>query len=159
MTNLSINLRNNFTNHSTIKMPKIKNVRRSNDGTIKLIIELIDKNLIETIFIPENRRGTLCVSSQAGCQLNCSFCATAQSGFNKNLTTSEIIGQVWLAAQYLKQFEYGEKYITNIVFMGMGEPLLNLTNVIPAIKILVDNNAYNISHNKITVSTAGVMLE
>ena len=157
MTNLSINLRNTLTNHSKIKMPKIKNVRKSNDGTIKLIIELIDKNLIETIFIPENRRGTLCVSSQAGCQLNCSFCATAQSGFNKNLTTSEIIGQVWLAAQYLKQFEYGEKYITNIVFMGMGEPLLNLTNVMRAIRILVDNNAYNISHNKITVSTAGVV--
>ena len=157
MTNLSINLRNTLTNHSKIKMPKIKNVRKSNDGTIKLIIELIDKNLIETIFIPENRRGTLCVSSQAGCQLNCSFCATAQSGFNKNLSTSEIIGQVWLAAQYLKQFEYGEKYITNIVFMGMGEPLLNLTNVMRAIRILVDNNAYNISHNKITVSTAGVV--
>ena len=138
-------------------MPKIKNIEKSNDGTIKLIIELLDKNLIETIFIPDGQRGTLCISSQAGCQLNCSFCATAQSGFNKNLATSEIIGQVWLAAEFLNQFESKDKFITNIVFMGMGEPLLNLVNVLPAIKILLDSNAYNISHNKITVSTAGVV--
>ena len=157
MTTLSINLRNTLSNQCIIRMPTIKKVQRSNDGTIKLIIELIDRNLIETIFIPDNRRGTLCISSQAGCQLNCSFCATAKSGFNKNLTTSEIIGQVWLAAEYLKQFENGKKYITNIVFMGMGEPLLNLMNVVPAIKILLDNNAYNISHNRVTVSTAGVV--
>ena len=157
MTTLSINLRKILTSNCIIKMPKIKNIEKSNDGTIKLIIELLDKNLIETIFIPDGQRGTLCISSQAGCQLNCSFCATAQSGFNKNLDTSEIIGQVWLAAEFLNQFESKDKFITNIVFMGMGEPLLNLVNVLPAIKILLDSNAYNISHNKITVSTAGVV--
>ena len=157
MTTLSINLRKILSSKCIIKMPKIKNVEKSSDGTIKLIIELLDKNLIETIFIPDGHRGTLCISSQAGCQLNCSFCATAQSGFNKNLATSEIIGQVWLAAEFLKQFESKGKFITNIVFMGMGEPLLNLVNVLPAIKILLDGNAYNISHNKITVSTAGVV--
>ncbi len=157
MTTLSISLRNTLSNQCIVEMPKIRNVQRSNDGTIKLIVELTDKNLIETIFIPDNRRGTLCISSQAGCQLNCAFCATAQAGFNKNLTTSEIIGQVWLAAHYLQQFENGKKYITNIVFMGMGEPLLNLINVVPAIKILLDNNAYNISHTRVTVSTAGVV--
>ncbi len=157
MTTLSINLRDTLNNQCIVKMPKIKNVQKSKDDTIKLIVELSDKNLIETIFIPDGHRGTLCISSQAGCQLNCSFCATAQSGFNKNLSTSEIIGQVWLAAEFLKQFENKEKYITNIVFMGMGEPLLNLASVLPAIKILLDTNAYNISHNKITVSTAGVV--
>lgn len=157
MTTLSVNLRNKLNSQCIVKMPKVKNVEKSNDGTIKLIVELLDKNLIETIFIPDGHRGTLCISSQAGCQLNCSFCATAQSGFNKNLSTGEIIGQVWLAAEFLKQFESKEKYITNIVFMGMGEPLLNLAGVLPAIKILLDTNAYNISHSKITVSTAGVV--
>ncbi len=157
MTTLSSELRGILDSKYVIKMPKIKDVHISCDGTTKLIIELIDKNVIEAIFIPDGQRGTLCISSQAGCQLNCSFCATAQSGFNKNLSTSEIIGQVWLAAQYLGQFETGQKFITNIVFMGMGEPLLNLTNVIPAIQMLLDSNAYNISRNRITVSTAGVV--
>ena len=114
MTTLSINLRKILTSNCIIKMPKIKNIEKSNDGTIKLIIELLDKNLIETIFIPDGQRGTLCISSQAGCQLNCSFCATAQSGFNKNLATSEIIGQVWLAAEFLNQFESKDKFITNL---------------------------------------------
>ena len=157
MTSFSTRLRESLNSHYVIDMPRVKNLLTSADGTTKLIIELVDKNIIETIFIPDNNRGTLCISSQAGCQLNCSFCATAQAGFNRNLTIGEIIGQVWLAAKFLKQFETGRRSITNIVFMGMGEPLLNLTNVLPAIQILLDNNAYNISKNKITVSTAGIV--
>ena len=157
MTSFSTRLRESLNSHYVIDMPRVSNLLTSADGTTKLIIELVDKNIIETIFIPDNNRGTLCISSQAGCQLNCSFCATAQSGFNRNLTIGEIIGQVWLAAKFLKQFETGKRFITNIVFMGMGEPLLNLTNILPAIRILLDNNAYNISKNKITVSTAGIV--
>lgn len=119
------------------------------DGTHKMLMRLSDGNSIEAVFIPELNRGTLCVSSQVGCALNCSFCSTGKQGFNRNLTTAEIIGQLWLASRQHK--------ITNIVFMGMGEPLLNLDAVIPAIEIMLHDHAYGLSKHRVTVSTSGLV--
>jgi 23S rRNA (adenine2503-C2)-methyltransferase len=134
----------------------------SKDGTRKWLLQLPDGNHIEAVFIPEDDRGTLCVSSQVGCALDCSFCSTGRQGFNRNLTTAEIISQVWLAAQLLE----GEKLedekkpgrkITNVVMMGMGEPLLNFDNVVRAVRIMMDDFAYGLSKRRVTVSTAGVI--
>ncbi len=157
MTNLSKALRTRLHDIAMIKVPKIVRECVSPDGTRKWLIKLDDGNCIETVFIPEADRGTLCVSSQVGCTLNCTFCATAHGGYNRNLGVAEIIAQVWLAYHVLGGYANGERIITNVVMMGMGEPLLNLDNVIKAIKLLLDDTAYGLSRRRVTLSTAGVV--
>lgn len=151
MTDLSKNLREQLKEIAYIKGPAVSIEQCSLDGTQKWLLRLEDGNQIETVFIPEKDRGTLCISSQVGCALNCRFCSTATQGFNRNLETHEIIGQLWFAAKKLP------KRITNIVMMGMGEPLLNYEAVLPALKIMRDDNAYCLSRKRVTLSTSGVV--
>jgi len=157
MTNISKALRANLADEAEICLPEIAADRLSDDGSRKWLFRLADGNCIETVFIPEAERGTLCISSQVGCMLNCSFCSTAQQGFNRNLTTAEIIGQLWLAARALGQTSQGERVVSNVVLMGMGEPLLNYDNVVRAIRIMLDDFAYGLSRRRVTLSTAGVV--
>jgi 23S rRNA (adenine2503-C2)-methyltransferase len=157
MTNLSKALRARLAETCEIRGPEIAQDQQSADGSRKWLFRLDDGNCIETVFIPEKDRGTLCVSSQVGCALNCTFCSTAQQGFNRNLTTAEIIGQVWLANRLLAPHYGGERAVTNVVMMGMGEPLLNLEAVIPAMRIMLDDNAYGLSKRRVTLSTSGVL--
>ncbi|KTC86720.1 23S rRNA (adenine(2503)-C(2))-methyltransferase RlmN [Legionella brunensis] len=160
MSNLGKVLREKLTQMAEIRLPEIITCQKSADGTHKWLLKLDCGNCIETVFIPEKNRGTLCVSSQVGCALNCSFCSTAKQGFNRNLSTSEIIGQVWLAVRELSQ-EQGahDKRITNVVMMGMGEPLLNFDNVVAAMDIMMDDFAYGLSKRRVTLSTSGVLPE
>jgi len=123
------------------------------DGTRKWLLKVDGANAVDAVFIPEASRGTLCVSSQAGCTLDCAFCSTGKQGFNRNLSTAEIVGQLWLANRLLG----GERPVTNVVLMGMGEPMLNLDNVIPALRLMLDDNAYGLSRRRVTVSTSGVV--
>ena len=163
MTDLSKALRVWLAEHTSITLPEVVSAELSVDGTRKWLLEVAGGpqnqpgNRIETVFIPEETRGTLCVSSQVGCGLDCSFCATARQGFNRNLTTGEIIGQLWLARKLLDEAGVGADAITNVVMMGMGEPLLNLPNVLPAIHLMMDDHAYGLSKRRVTVSTAGVV--
>lgn len=157
MTDLSKALRQRLENRARIHPPEIVESQQAEDGTRKWLLRLNDGNCIEMVFIPEPDRGTLCISSQVGCVLNCSFCATARQGFNRNLNVDEIIGQLWVAQRDLAPASDSKRSITNIVMMGMGEPLLNLDNVISAIGIMLDDWAYGLSRRRITVSTAGVV--
>jgi len=157
MNNLSKELRNQLVETSIIKNLDVTQDLISKDGTRKWLLQLHDGNHIETVFIPEDDRGTLCVSSQVGCALDCSFCSTGRQGFNRNLTTAEIISQVWLASQLLKEEKKPGRKITNVVMMGMGEPLLNFDNVVRAVRIMMDDFAYGLSKRRVTVSTAGVI--
>ncbi|OGT57846.1 MAG: 23S rRNA (adenine(2503)-C(2))-methyltransferase [Gammaproteobacteria bacterium RIFCSPHIGHO2_12_FULL_42_10] len=158
MSNLSKSLRESLANIATIQAPEIIHQNIATDGTYKWLIRLSDGNCIESVFIPEKTRGTLCISSQVGCILNCDFCSTGKQGFSRNLTTAEIIGQLWLAVRVLStNNKEHDRAITNVVFMGMGEPLLNLDQVIPAINLMRHDNAYGLSKYRITVSTAGVI--
>ena len=157
MTNLSKDLRSTLVRSYTIKPPAIERRQISKDGTKKWLISVDGKNCVETVFIPEGDRGTLCVSSQAGCALNCRFCSTAQQGFGMNLSLSQIIGQVWLAARELGQNQTSSRRITNVVMMGMGEPLLNTENVFPALRLMLDDDTYNLARRKVTLSTAGIV--
>lgn len=160
MTNLGKALRDRLTEIAEIRLPEIIACQQSNDGTHKWLLKLDCGNSIETVFIPEVKRGTLCVSSQVGCALNCSFCSTAKQGFNRNLSTAEIIGQVWLAVRELsKQDGAHDKRVTNVVMMGMGEPLLNFDNVVSAMNIMMDDFAYGLSKRRVTLSTSGVIPE
>ncbi len=159
MTNLSKTLRAQLKEKTCIKLPEIITEQKSRDGTRKWLIKIDNINSVETVFIPEDDRGTLCISSQVGCPLDCKFCSTAQQGFNRNLTTSEIIGQVWIANQALGFFEQDKRIISNIVFMGMGEPLLNYDNVIKAINLLTDDLGFGLARRKVTVSTSGIIPE
>ncbi len=127
------------------------------DGTRKWLFRLKDGNCIETVFIPEDDRGTLCISSQVGCALNCRFCATGAMGFNRNLTTAEIITQLWMAKTLLQQSAGNRSKISNVVMMGMGEPLLNYDNVLRAMRIMLDDHAYGLSKYRVTVSTSGMV--
>jgi len=156
MTNLSKPLRQQLAERVEIRAPEIVLDQPSVDGTHKWLLRLDDGQCIETVFIPEDGRGTLCISSQVGCALDCTFCATARQGFNRNLTVAEIIGQVWLAERLLKPAS-GHRAITNVVFMGMGEPLLNLDAVVDAMHIMLDDNAYGLSKRRVTLSTSGVI--
>jgi 23S rRNA (adenine2503-C2)-methyltransferase len=158
MTNLSKKLRQLLSESLRMDVPEIIREQVSQDGTRKWLLKLGDGNCIETVFIPENDRGTLCVSSQVGCALNCQFCSTAQQGFNRNLTVSEIIGQVWVAARRLspKTITH-ERVITNVVLMGMGEPLLNFDNVVKAMNVMMSTNAYSLSKYRVTLSTVGIV--
>ncbi len=169
MNNLSKALRTHLEENAIVKNLEVSSDKVSTDGTRKWLLRLPDGNLIETVFIPEDDRGTLCVSSQVGCALDCSFCATGRQGFNRNLSTGEIISQVWLASQLLDndtgngQAASGstdkkiQRKITNVVLMGMGEPLLNFDNVVRAVRIMMDDFAYGLSKRRVTVSTAGVV--
>ena len=157
MTNLSKALRAELAATASISLPEITADTLSDDGSRKWLFRLADGNCIETVYIPEAERGTLCVSSQVGCMLNCSFCSTATQGFNRNLTTGEIIAQVWMAAQLLGQFADGERRVSNVVMMGMGEPLLNYDNVVRAMRIMQDDFGFGLSKRRITLSTAGVI--
>ena len=170
MTNVSKILRSKLTAIAEIKPPEIIMEQKASDGTIKWLMRLEGGNSIETVFIPEDNRGTLCVSSQVGCALDCGFCSTAQQGFNRNLTSSEIIAQLWIANQALNQFVVDDdgislqkvqdsrhRVITNVVLMGMGEPLLNFDNVVEAIHLMLDDHAYGLSKRRVTISTAGVV--
>lgn len=157
MTNLSKSLRDQLVAEAEIRAPVIEAEQISLDGTRKWLMRVDNGNCVETVFIPEGDRGTLCVSSQVGCPLDCSFCATARQGFNRNLSVGEIIGQVWLAARQLGQTPKAGRFITNVVMMGMGEPLLNFANVLPAMQLMLDDNAYNLGRKRVTLSTAGVV--
>jgi 23S rRNA (adenine2503-C2)-methyltransferase len=157
MNNISKDLRNKLTKTAIIKNLDVAQDQISKDGTRKWLLRLPDGNHIETVFIPEDDRGTLCVSSQVGCALDCSFCSTGRQGFNRNLSTAEIISQVWLASQLLEEEKKPGRKITNVVMMGMGEPLLNFDNVVRAVRIMMDDFAYGLSKRRVTISTAGVV--
>jgi 23S rRNA (adenine2503-C2)-methyltransferase len=158
MTNVSKALRARLSETSVVKVPEIALKQASNDGTCKWLLRLECGNCVETVYIPEDGRGTLCVSSQIGCALNCSFCSTAQQGFNRNLTTAEIIGQVWVAVRSLSEENgHHDKKITNVVMMGMGEPLLNYKAVLIAMNIMREDFAYGLSKYRVTLSTSGVL--
>ncbi|MCL9685024.1 23S rRNA (adenine(2503)-C(2))-methyltransferase RlmN [Legionella maioricensis] len=158
MTNLGKALREKLSRLSFIGLPEIITCQKSADGTHKWLLKLECGNCIETVFIPEANRGTLCVSSQVGCALNCSFCSTAKQGFNRNLSTAEIIGQVWLAVRELSLSQGAhDKRVTNVVMMGMGEPLLNFDNVVSAMNIMMDDFGYGLSKRRVTLSTSGVL--
>lgn len=157
MLNLSKVLRQRLADYFVIEFPEVAYERISSDGTIKWLLRLKDDNKIETVFIPEKTRGTLCISSQVGCALNCSFCSTGKEGFNRNLTLGEIIAQLWMANQYLQTHASGNQKVTNVVMMGMGEPLLNYDAVLPALRLMLSDRAYGLSKYRVTVSTSGVL--
>ncbi|AYO33729.1 bifunctional tRNA (adenosine(37)-C2)-methyltransferase TrmG/ribosomal RNA large subunit methyltransferase RlmN [Haemophilus influenzae] len=157
MTNINKKLREKLKAVAEIKAPEVAVEQRSADGTIKWAMQ-VGEQQVETVYIPEADRATLCVSSQVGCALACTFCSTAQQGFNRNLTVSEIIGQVWQASKIIGNFGVtGVRPITNVVMMGMGEPLLNVANVVPAMEIMLDDFAYGLSKRRVTLSTSGVV--
>ncbi len=156
MTDISKALRQRLADAAQVEPPRVLTEKTSDDGTRKWLLGVGCNNAVETVFIPEPNRGTLCISSQAGCSLNCTFCSTATQGFSRNLTTGEIIGQVWVAAQSLEHTQADRK-ITNVVFMGMGEPLMNFEPVVSAIELMRDDLAYGLAGRRITVSTAGLV--
>ena len=157
MTDINKVLRGKLMERAEIRAPEVAEEMRSSDGTIKWAIRVGDQ-LVETVYIPEADRATLCVSSQVGCALECKFCSTAQQGFNRNLRVSEIIGQVWRAAKIIGAAKItGQRPITNVVMMGMGEPLLNLNNVVPAMDIMLDDFGFGLSKRRVTLSTSGVV--
>ncbi|EGN74732.1 methyltransferase [Idiomarina sp. A28L] len=158
MTNLNKPLREKLKQIAEIKAPEIKVQKESIDGTIKFAMELSDGQEVESVWIPEADRATLCVSSQVGCALECTFCSTGQQGFNRNLKVSEIIGQVWRVNKLLGSYgDTGVKPVTNVVMMGMGEPLLNMKNLVPALQLMLEDFGYGLSKRRITVSTSGVV--
>ena len=158
MTNISKSLREKLKEIATIHGPEVVTQQISDDGTIKWALKLDSGQAIETVFIPEKNRGTLCVSSQVGCVVDCSFCSTGSQGFNRNLELSEIIGQVWHAMRYFGSAKVtGNRTISNVVFMGMGEPLLNFDPVVDAMNLLLEDNAYGLSKRRVTLSTSGIV--
>ncbi len=158
MTNINKVLREKLKQLCVIEAPQIVTRQDSADGTIKFVMGLAGGQEVETVWIPEKDRRTLCVSSQVGCALDCSFCSTAQQGFNRNLSVSEIIGQVWRVSKIIGSFgDTGEKPVTNVVMMGMGEPLLNLNNVVPAMELMMEDFGFGLSKRRVTLSTSGVV--
>ncbi|MFC6634917.1 23S rRNA (adenine(2503)-C(2))-methyltransferase RlmN [Microbulbifer taiwanensis] len=158
MTNVSKALRQKLAEVAEIRAPEVLGQWDSADGTRKWLIQVEGANAVETVYIPDGDRGTLCVSSQVGCSLDCSFCATGKQGFNRDLTAAEIIGQVWIACKSFGQLEpKGPRKVTNVVMMGMGEPLLNFDNVVDAMNLMMEDNAYGISKRRVTLSTSGVV--
>lgn len=167
MTDLAKSLREKLKGRATLDMPAIVTDHVSTDGTRKWLIDVGNSNAVETVYIPEENRGTLCVSSQAGCAVNCRFCSTGKQGFSRNLSTGEIIGQLRMAEFALrasKSDSYGapnngkaDRVVTNVVMMGMGEPLLNYDAVVPAMRLMLDDNAYGLSRRRVTLSTSGVV--
>ena len=171
MSDLAKDFRARLALAAEVRAPEIVAVQRSADGTRKWLLKADAAQAFEMVFIPEPDRGTLCISSQVGCALDCSFCSTAQQGYNRNLTTAEIAGQVWLAARELEQEErarlaagvavedgrHDERHVTNVVLMGMGEPLANFRNVVPALRILLDDFGFDLSRRRVTLSTSGLV--
>ena len=157
MTDLGKALRAKLEQHAQVRAPVVILDKPSADGTHKWLLGMDTSNAIEAVFIPDKGRGTLCVSSQVGCALNCSFCSTATQGFNRNLTTAEIIGQVWVAARHLGNVPHLRRKLTNVVMMGMGEPLMNFDNVVRAMSIMRDDLGYGLANKRVTLSTAGMV--
>jgi 23S rRNA (adenine2503-C2)-methyltransferase len=163
MSDLAKSLRDKLKTRACIAAPAIISDHTSTDGTRKWLIDVGQGNAVETVFIPEENRGTLCISTQAGCAVNCRFCSTGKQGFNRNLSVGEIIGQLWMAEFALRQTKgiepgpKGERQITNVVMMGMGEPLLNYEPTVTALKLMLDDNAYGLSRRRVTLSTSGVV--
>ncbi|CDD70796.1 ribosomal RNA large subunit methyltransferase N [Sutterella sp. CAG:397] len=161
MTNLAKEFRARLKDLAYIKAPSIIREHKSADGTRKWLFDVGNGNAVEAVFIPEDDRGTLCISTQAGCAMGCLFCSTGKQGFNRNLTTGEIVGQLWTAERELRReagiTDPNDRVISNVVLMGMGEPLQNLDNVIPALRIFLDDNGYGLSRRRVTVSTSGLV--
>ncbi|SDD47645.1 23S rRNA (adenine(2503)-C(2))-methyltransferase RlmN [Aquimonas voraii] len=157
MTDVGKALRAKLEQHCEIRPPNVVFDKASADGTHKWLLGMDSANSIETVFIPDKGRGTLCVSSQVGCGLNCQFCSTATQGFNRNLSTAEIIGQVWVASKHLGNKAHQDRKLTNVVMMGMGEPLLNFDNVIRAMSIMRDDLGFGLANKRVTLSTAGLV--
>lgn len=157
MSDLGKALRGKLSEHAVALPPAIVVDKPSADGTHKWLLGMDPANAIETVFIPDKGRGTLCVSSQIGCGLNCQFCSTATQGFNRNLSTAEIIGQVWVAARHLGNVPHRQRKLTNVVMMGMGEPLLNFDNVVRAMSIMRDDLGFGLANKRVTLSTAGLV--
>lgn len=163
MTDLAKSLREKLSSRACVAAPAVISDNTALDGTRKWLVDVGNGNAVETVFIPEENRGTLCISTQAGCAVNCRFCSTGKQGFNRNLTVSEIIGQLWMAEFELRRTKgipggpKGERQITNVVMMGMGEPLLNFEPTVTALKIMLDDNAYGLSRRRVTLSTSGVV--
>ena len=170
MTDLAKEFRARLDERAQVRAPQIVSVQHSADGTKKWLLKADANQAFEMVFIPEPDRGTLCISSQVGCALDCSFCATAQQGFNRNLSSAEIVGQVWLAARELERVERAqaltaavpapagdERHVTNVVLMGMGEPLANFRNVVPALRVLMDDFGFDLSRRRVTLSTSGLV--
>ena len=168
MSDLARPVREKLRGAAVVAPPRVISDGVSGDGARKWLLDVGDANAIETVFIPESNRGTLCISTQAGCTLACEFCSTGRQGFNRNLTVAEIIGQLWLASRALQSRDVGhtpapgatptrERVISNVVLMGMGEPLLNFDNVVPALRLMLDDNAYGLSRRRVTVSTSGIV--
>jgi 23S rRNA (adenine2503-C2)-methyltransferase len=157
MSDISKAFREALARSATMLAPAVRRDTTASDGTRKWLLDVGTNNAIETVFIPETGRGTLCVSSQAGCALECSFCSTGRQGFNRNLTVAEIIGQLWLANRALGHGVTAERPITNVVMMGMGEPLANFDNVVAAMQLMLDDSAYGLSRRRVTLSTSGLV--
>ncbi|NOX08384.1 MAG: 23S rRNA (adenine(2503)-C(2))-methyltransferase RlmN [Gammaproteobacteria bacterium] len=157
MTNMSKVLRTALEQDAEIRLPEVTVDQLSDDGSRKWLLRLADGNSIEMVYIPERERGTLCVSSQVGCALNCSFCSTAQQGFNRNLSTGDIIAQVLVAERMLREPGSDRRAVTNVVMMGMGEPLLNFDNVVSAMRLMLDDFAFGLSKRRVTLSSSGVV--
>ncbi len=157
MTDIAKSLREKLKAIASVTPPAIVSDKLSDDGTRKFLFDVGGSNAVETVFIPEDDRGTLCISTQAGCALDCSFCSTGKQGFNRNLTVSEIIGQLWQANRALGADPKGDRIISNVVMMGMGEPLANFENTVMALRLMLDDNAYGLSRRRVTVSTSGLV--
>ena len=157
MTDLGKELRGKLEQHAVVQPPKILFDKPAADLTHKWLLGMDGSNAVEAVFIPDKGRGTLCVSSQVGCGLNCSFCSTGKEGFNRNLSTAEIIGQVWTAARHLGNVPHHQRKLTNVVMMGMGEPLLNFDNVVRAMSLMRDDNGFGLANKRVTLSTAGLV--
>ncbi|ABE49891.1 23S rRNA (adenine(2503)-C(2))-methyltransferase RlmN [Methylobacillus flagellatus] len=157
MTDIAKALREKLAKEAVVAPPSVHLEQISEDGTRKWLIDVGAGNGVETVFIPEDDRGTLCVSSQVGCALDCTFCSTGRQGFNRNLSVSEIIGQLWVANKALGRDPKGDRIISNVVMMGMGEPLANFDNVVAAMNIMLDDSAYGLSRRRVTLSTSGMV--
>jgi 23S rRNA (adenine2503-C2)-methyltransferase len=157
MSDLARSLRERLAATAAVMPPRMIRDTTAADGTRKWLLDVGAANAVETVFIPEAGRGTLCVSTQAGCTMACRFCSTGRQGFNRNLSTAEIVGQLWWANRALGAVHGAERAISNVVLMGMGEPLLNLDNVLPALRLMLDDNGYGLSRRRVTVSTVGIV--
>ncbi|HEX9721284.1 MAG TPA: 23S rRNA (adenine(2503)-C(2))-methyltransferase RlmN [Ramlibacter sp.] len=158
MSDLAKQLREKLKTRARIEAPAVISRHESSDGTIKWLFDVGEGNAVEAVFIPEDDRGTLCVSSQAGCAVGCRFCSTGHQGFSRNLTSGEIVGQLWFAEHFLRRhLGTGERVISNVVMMGMGEPLQNYSALVPALRVMLDDHGYGLSRRRVTVSTSGMV--
>ncbi len=158
MTDLAKSLREKLTMAAHLSALPVMSQNLSKDGTVKWLFDVGGGDAVETVFIPEDDRGTLCISSQAGCAVGCRFCSTGHQGFSRNLSTAEIVGQLWFAEHFLrKHLRQSQRVISNVVMMGMGEPLQNYSSLIPALRVMLDDHGYGLSRRRVTVSTSGVV--